>query len=66
MTKFSELSLYCKTGVILVAVTVPMAVYRGAKLAVKWYRNKNRKVDISKPSIIEETINNDTSVEVNL
>ena len=64
MKKFSELSLYCKTGVILVAVTVPMAVYRGAKLAVKWYKTRNRPVDVSKPSLIEDTTN--TEIEVNL
>jgi hypothetical protein len=64
MNKFSELSWYCKTGVILVAVTAPMAVYRGAKLAVKWYKNRNRQVDVSKPSLIEDTTN--TEIEVNL
>uniref|UniRef100_A0A6C0HCZ9 Uncharacterized protein n=1 Tax=viral metagenome TaxID=1070528 RepID=A0A6C0HCZ9_9ZZZZ len=64
MNKFSELSWYCKTGVILVAVTAPMAVYRGAKLAVKWYKNRNRPVDVSKPSLIEDTTN--TEIEVNL
>jgi len=64
MNKFSELSWYCKTGVIAVAITVPMAVYRSAKLAIKWYKHKNRPVDISKPAIIEDTIN--TDVEVNL
>jgi hypothetical protein len=64
MNKFSELSWYCKTGAILVAVTAPMAVYRGVKLAVKWYKNKNRPVDVSKPSLIEDTTN--TEIEVNL
>jgi len=64
MNKFSELSWYCKTGVIIVAVTAPMAVYRGAKLAVKWYKNRNRQVDVSKPSLIEDVTN--TDVEVNL
>jgi hypothetical protein len=64
MNKFSELSWYCKTGVILVAVTAPMAVYRGTKLAIKWYKNRNRPVDVSKPSLIEDTTN--TDIEVNL
>jgi|LakMenEpi03Aug12_release.lakeMendotaPanAssembly.Ray.scaffolds.fasta_scaffold2724094_1 hypothetical protein len=64
MNKFSELSWYCKTGIVVVAVTVPMAVYRTAKLAVKWYKHKNRPVDVSKPSVIEETVN--TDIEVNL
>jgi hypothetical protein len=64
MKKFSELSLYCKTGVILVAVTVPMAVYRGAKLAIKWYKHKNRPVEVSKPSVVEDNTN--TDIEVNL
>ena len=63
MNKFSELSWYCNIGIVIVAVTAPMAVYRTTKLAAKWYKNRNRKNYVSKSLIIEDDNN---EVEVNL
>lgn len=65
MKKFSELSLYCKAGVVVAVVTAPVIVYKSAKLAYKWYQHKYRKIYVSNVEINEEdTIN--TDIEVNL
>ena len=63
MKKFSELSLSCKAGIVVAVVTAPVIVYKSAKLAVKWYKNRNRKIYVSKPELIQEE---NSDIEVNL
>lgn len=70
MKKFSELSLYCKAGVIVAVTATPIVIYKGARLAYKWYQNKYRKIDGLLTSITDDTSNiedvTNTDVEVNL
>lgn len=67
MKKFSELSLYCKAGVVVAVTTAPIVVYKGVKLAYKWYNRKYRKIDVGKPEIDGEVIDtSNTDIEVNL